>query len=139
MAAALLQDALERNGQSAVVASAGTGAWAGAPASEGAYLVSLEHGLDLSAHRATMLTKALVDEYDVILTMSRTQLARVRELGAGARAHLLTEFAGASGRGTEIGDPFGGTLEEYRETFQSLRGLMPAIAARIGGMAQGSG
>ncbi len=31
------------------VSSAGTGAWDGAPASEGAYLVGLEHGLDLAA------------------------------------------------------------------------------------------
>jgi len=38
------------------VGSAGTGAWDGAPASEGAYLVGLERGLDLSGHRARLLT-----------------------------------------------------------------------------------
>jgi protein-tyrosine-phosphatase len=33
------------------VESAGTAAWGGSPASEGSYLVALERGLDLSAHR----------------------------------------------------------------------------------------
>lgn len=135
MAAALLSRALEASGYGAVsVASAGTGAWEGAPASDGSYLVSLEAGIDLSGHRARVLTKAMVEEVDLILTMSRSHLARVRELGGGARAHLLTEFAGVPGQAADIGDPFGGSLDEYRETFHSLAGLMPAVVARIGGM-----
>ena len=39
------------------VRSAGTGAWEGAPASEGSYLVALERGLDLSGHRARLLAE----------------------------------------------------------------------------------
>lgn len=135
MAAALLMRALEANGHGdARVVSAGTGAWDGAPASDGSYLVSLEAGIDLSGHKARLLTKSMVEETDLILTMSRSHLARVRELGGGARAHLLTEFAGGPGKAAEIGDPFGGSLDEYRETFRSLLGLMPAVVARIGGM-----
>nr|MBA3444989.1 low molecular weight protein arginine phosphatase [Gemmatimonadales bacterium] len=46
MAEALLRDALASRGADQVmVSSAGTGAWNGAPVSEGAYLVGLEHGL----------------------------------------------------------------------------------------------
>lgn len=132
MAAALLQRALEASGTASIaVESAGTGAWEGAPASEGSYLVSLEHGLDLSAHRAQLLSRAAVEGADLILTMSRTHLARVRELGAGARAHLLAEYAGRMGRDAEITDPFGGDLVEYRATFRALAGMMPAIAMRV--------
>lgn len=49
LAEALLRRALEERGVTDIaVSSAGTGAWEGAPASEGAYLVGLESGLDLS-------------------------------------------------------------------------------------------
>ena len=133
LAAAMLGRALEAAGVRAEVASAGIGAWDGSPASEGSYLVSLEHGLDLSTHRARLLTREMVDEANLILTMSRTHLARVRELGGGARAHLIGEFAGRSGQTAEVADPFGGELDDYREAFQALAGMVPAIAARIAG------
>ena len=135
MAAALLAQAIEGAGIRAEVGSAGTGAWDGAPASEGSYLVSLEHGLDLSEHRARLLTREMADQADLILAMSRTHLARVRELGGGGRAHLMGEFAGRSGPSAEIADPFGGELDEYRDAFRALAGMVPTIVARIGGRA----
>ena len=52
MAESMLREALASRGSGQVtVSSAGTGAWDGAPVSEGAYLVGLENGLDLSGHR----------------------------------------------------------------------------------------
>lgn len=132
LAAALLTEALVASGRSNVtVQSAGTGAWEGAPASEGAYLVGLERGLDLSAHRARLITRALVDEADIVLTMSRPHLARVRELGGGGRAHLFGEYAGLTGHRADIPDPYGGDLDEYRATIRTLADLMPAVVGRI--------
>src|SRR5256714_12133398 len=82
LAAALLGRALvERGMEGLAVASAGAGGWEGAPVSEGAYLVGLERGRDLSGHRARLLTRELVDGADVILTMARHHRARVDELG----------------------------------------------------------
>lgn len=134
LAEALLRRALEETGRTDIaVASAGTGAWDGAPASEGSYLVALEHGLDLSAHRARLLTLAMVEESQLILAMSRTHLARVRELGGAGRAHLLGEYGGFTGPRGEIDDPFGGDLDEYRATIKTLSGLMPAVASRVNG------
>ncbi len=138
LAAALLTRALEEAGRPDIIAtSAGTGAWQGAPASEGSYLVALEHGLDLSAHRARLLTPALVNESHLILTMSRTHLARVRELGGAGRAHLISEYAGLTGARAEVEDPFGGDLDEYRATLRTLAGMMPAIVDRLTGTASG--
>jgi protein-tyrosine-phosphatase len=113
------------------VASAGTGAWEGAPASEGAYLVGLENGLDLSGHRARLLTRELVGSADLILTMSRHHAGRVAELGGGDRVHLLGEFAGRNGADAEVNDPFGGDLDGYRETFTELAELAAGVAARL--------
>src|SRR3954447_4919691 len=100
MAEALLREALATRGAEQVtVASAGTGAWEGAPVSEGAYLVGLEHGLDLSAHRARLLTRELVKSADVILTMSGHHRARVAELGGEDKVHVLGEYAAGTRAG----------------------------------------
>ena len=130
LAESLLRAALEPIGN-VTVTSAGTGAWEGAPASEGAYLVGLENGLDLSGHRARMLSRELVAAADLILTMSRHHAARVAELGGSGRVHLIGEFAGKSGPSAEVSDPFGGDLEGYRETYAELTELAAGVAARL--------
>ena len=61
------------------VSSAGTGAFVGEPASEGSYLVALEQGLDLAAHRARVVTREMVAESYLILAMSRGHLRRWRK------------------------------------------------------------
>jgi protein-tyrosine-phosphatase len=133
MAEALLRQKLQERGVEGVsVSSAGTGAWDGAPASEGAYLVALEHGLDLSPHRARLLTRELTTGADVVLTMARHHLARVEQLGAAEKVYLLGEYAGREGAGAEVRDPFGGDLDDYRETFDELDRVLDAIVARLG-------
>src|SRR5205809_2485504 len=131
LAAALLQRALKERGLDMNVTSAGTGAWDGAPASEGAYLVGLERGLDLSGHRARLLTRELVDQADLILTMARHHRARVDELGGEGRVFVLGEYAGRDGDGAEVSDPFGGDLEVYRDTCVELEALIEAAVERI--------
>lgn len=138
LAEALLRRALIEQGVSGVeVGSAGIGAWEGSPASEGAYLVALENGLDLSGHRAQVLTKELVDRADLILTMGRSHLGRVREMGGGGRAHLLGEYAGRDAATAEISDPYGAELDQYRETFLGLAGMIPQVVTRLSGRPSG--
>ena len=132
LAEALLRRALaERSVTDVEVSSAGTGAWEGAPASEGAYLVGLETGLDLSNHRARLLTSEVVSESDLILTMARHHRARVLELGAEGRVHLVGDYAGRSDGSPEVADPFGAELEVYRQTRDELAALMAMVAARL--------
>jgi protein arginine phosphatase len=132
LAEALLRKRLTERGVDGVeVSSAGTGAWDGAPASEGAYLVALEHGLDLSAHRARLLTRELVGTADLVLTMARHHRARVEQLGTGIHAHLLGEYAGRTGAEAEVRDPFGGDLEGYRETFVELDAMLGSVVERL--------
>lgn len=132
LAAALMQRALsERGVQDVEVTSAGTGAWDGAPVSEGAYLVGLERGLDLSGHRARLLTRDLVDQAGLILTMARHHRARVDELGGGGHVFVLGEYAGREGDEAEVSDPFGGDLGIYRDTCAELEALITATVERI--------
>ena len=132
MAEELLRQALTRRKRTDVtVDSAGTGAWDGAPVSEGAYLVALEHGLDLSSHRAHLLTRNEVDRADLVLTMARHHRARVEELNGTGKTFLLGEYAAGSGVGGEVSDPFGSELASYRETFGELEGLIGAVVERL--------
>lgn len=137
LAEALLKRALhERSVEEVTVESAGTGAWDGAPASEGAYLVALERGLDLSSHRARLLTREIVEDASLILTMARHHRARVHELGGEGRVHVLGEFVGKTGEEAEVGDPFGGDLEVYRDTCAELEALIATVADRLAGEAR---
>ena len=133
LAAALLERALtERGIEGIAVASAGTGAWDGAPVSEGAYLVGLERKLDLSGHRARLLTRELVESAELVLTMARHHRARVDELGGEGRVFVLGEYAGREGDEGEVSDPFGGDLDVYRDTCSELETLIQVAVERIG-------
>jgi len=129
--AILLRELHERRVEHIEAISAGTGAWDGAPASEGAYLIGLEHGLDLSGHRARLLTRDLVQNAELILTMARHHRARVHELGGEGRTHVLGEYAGRTGAEVEVSDPFGGDLELYRGTYGELDTLIRAAVERM--------
>ena len=131
-AEALLRRALAERGATGVtVGSAGTGAWDGSPASEGAYLVGLEKGLDLSGHRARLLTRELIRSADLILTMSAHHRDRVIDEGGLGKVHLLGTYAGKKGEDAAVNDPYGASLDEYRVTFDELDRLITAAIGRL--------
>ena len=112
--------AAERGLTDIEIASAGTNTWEGAPASDGALLVGLERGLDLGEHRARQLTRAMVEEADVILAMGPHHLERIELFGGARRAHLLTAYASRGKIARGISDPIGGELDVYRATAEEL-------------------
>ncbi len=101
------------------VASAGTSAWDGAPASDGALLVGMERHLDLGNHRSRQIDRALVDDADLIFTMGPHHLERVDALGGSGKGYLLTAYPSRAA-GRNISDPIGGELEIYRATADEL-------------------
>jgi protein-tyrosine-phosphatase len=124
------REAIERGLADVEVASAGTSAWDGAPASDGALLVALERGLDLSMHRSQQLSRELVQSHDVVLAMGPHHVERAEALGGEGRTHLLTAFAGGSSTHA-INDPFGGDLDQYRETLAELQGEIRRVFDRL--------
>lgn len=112
-----------------VVSSAGTAAWDGAPASDGSLRAGAARGLDLTDHRSRALTPALVDEADVVLTMSGSHVARVVALGGADKVDLLTSFAGGSEAG--VPDPFGGDDTVYADTARVLEALVAGALDRL--------
>jgi protein-tyrosine-phosphatase len=118
-------------GVDATVSSAGTSAWDGAPASDGALLVAMEHGLDLNAHRARVLSRDLVAGADLVLTMGPHHLERAQVLGGEKHSHLLASYASKGADSSPVADPFGGDLEAYRTTFNDLERAIAQVIDRV--------
>ena len=125
------REAIERGLGDVEISSAGTSAWDGAPASDGALLVAMERGLDLGSHRSQQLTRELVQSHDVVLGMGPHHVERAEALGGEGRTHLLTAFAGGPSAGRAINDPFGGDLDAYRETLAELQGEIRKVFDRL--------
>ena len=132
MAEAMAREVLTARGRGDIqVGSAGTSAAEGSPASEGAYLVGLEKGLDISQHAATYLTRSVVESADLILTMSPHHVNRVEALGGAGKVFMLGTYAGRRPEDAEVEDPFGGELDDYRRTYDQLRELITAAVDRF--------
>ncbi len=123
----------ERGVSDVEVGSAGIAAWDGSPASDGALLVAMERALDLSGHRARMLTPELAASYDLILTMGPQHLERAKAFGAGDRAFLLSDYASRGADSHAVNDPFDGDLSVYRETFDELDREIRRVIERLAG------
>lgn len=123
--------AVERGLTDVEVLSAGTSAWDGAPASDGALLVGMERGLDLSQHRAQTLTRQLVRDADLVLAMGPHHLERIEALGGGGKSWLLTDFASRGATIRPVNDPIGGELDVYRATADELDVEVRRVFERI--------
>jgi protein-tyrosine-phosphatase len=123
--------AAERGLSEITFASAGTGALDGGGASEAAILVGLERGIDLSTHRTRALTQGALAEADLVLAMGPHHLESVRIQGGGDKAHLLDHYASSGESAGAVHDPFGGTLDAYRETAAELEYQIGRVLDRL--------
>ena len=136
MAEVIARNEIEQRGWNSVeVRSAGIAAFDTAAASSGALRAAEAHGLALTGHRATFLTKKVAAWADFILVMSTAHFMSVTELGAGGISSLITSFADereGGGISESVPDPVGGTEQEYLETFDLIRDLVDKVLQRIG-------
>lgn len=113
------------------VASAGTSATPGMPASDGSLLVGMERRLDLGGHRAQLLTRDVVRDADLVLTMGESHLDRARGLGGEGKAFLLTNYASRGAVARPISDPIGADLDVYRATADELQAEIERVFDRL--------
>ena len=98
-------------------ASAGIFASFGSPASTPAIEVVCELGIDLSGHQSQPLTAELVEQSDLIVTMTAGHRFEILQAlpEVGNKVCLINSF-GTSTVPADISDPFGGSLKIYKET-----------------------
>jgi protein-tyrosine phosphatase len=117
-----------------VVASAGTSAVDGQPASGHAQTVAKLEGLDLREHRSARIALASIESADLVLTMTAAHRDALHREWPRYRDRVLT-LGEAAGVDADVTDPFGGTVEDYemasREIARLLRAAWPAISRRL--------
>jgi len=99
------------------VVSAGTGAVTGWPASEEAIMALREKEIDARGHRSRPVTKQLLLNSDLIVTMTERHRQDVIQLepSVASRVRLMTSF-GIEAHTRDIPDPIGMSLDVYRRT-----------------------
>lgn len=133
MAEGLLKAAL-KNKSGIDVSSAGISAFAGMPATTNTLVLLSKHGnIDMSGHRARMLTPDMLKSADLILPMERAHEERIKALVPSVknRVFLLKEFAKIKDGNMDVKDPIGGSLEVYMNIFYVIRDAVERIAKAI--------
>jgi protein-tyrosine phosphatase len=98
------------------VLSAGTSAMEGAPATPEAVETMRRRGLDLSGHRSTPLTPAMLHEADAVFCMTASHRSAVIAMApnVAGRVHAADPEA-------DVQDPFGGDASDYERCAAQLR------------------
>lgn len=133
---AVLRDRLSRKGfDDWVVGSAGT--WALDESRAAPYSVELmaEQGIDISIHRARLVSEALLADADLVLCMESGHAEAISaEFPAHAsRVYLLSEMVGQR---HDVSDPYGGPLPRYRRMVAEVTELVEKGLDRIVELAQ---
>jgi protein-tyrosine-phosphatase len=116
---------------SVLVRSAGTAGLVGAPATEHARSVCLEHGIDIGSHESRALSAATLAGSDLVLAMTRRHSDYIASADAesAGRTFLLSEFA--DGSEVDVPDPIGAPREEYESVFEMLEGYLEGALPKI--------
>lgn len=127
MAEYLLRDALPPS-LPWQVASAGTLAVNGLPASAEGVTALAEMGIDMRGHTSQSISPRLAREADVIVAMTRAH--REQLLAAfpdiAERTFLLKAFV-ADARDLDVADPIGQPVSAYRHTRNEIRDAVPGL------------
>jgi protein-tyrosine-phosphatase len=97
------------------VESAGTWAIPGRPAVANTQQVLKKRGIDISEHRSRSITRDMVGQFNLILTMERNQKEALRAAfpDQANKIYLLSEMTGMV---EDIVDPMGGTAIDFEYT-----------------------
>ena len=127
------EDYLRRLGRrNVIVGSAGVVAMTGSRASENAVKVLKEHGIDASGHRASELSRFLIQEADVVVGMTTMHVGAVTRLVPSAtdKTFLLKGFARTPEK-SGLEDPFGLDIGEYRACYEAIEECFEGLARYI--------
>lgn len=122
------QKAIEKN-ISVCVSSAGIYADR-APISENAVEVLKEIGVDAEGYSSRQLTREMVEDADLVLTMTeqQRQMINMAVPKSSGKVYTLSSFVGGS---EDVLDPFGGDLSVYRACRDHLMGFIERVLDKI--------
>lgn len=110
-----------------LVTSAGLAAAYGSPASPDSVTVAAEHAIDLRGHESRPVTDQMLDQADHIYAMTRGH----RDSILSIRPDLAETVKLLSPDGSDVPDPFGFEIEEYRHCEQTIEQYLRAIIDQL--------
>lgn len=135
MAEAIFRYEAKRRGLAVSVCSAGTEAAQGGGMNINSLRTLANHGLSIENFTPTQLTLEHIDSAFAVVCMTEVQkelvanaYARWKEISVSAveSVYAYSDFCGYS-----IPDPYGGSVEDYQRTFETLEGGMSAIIEKL--------
>ncbi len=123
------------------VSSAGISAFEGEDANEKAIYTLNKKGIDIKNHRARQLTRKIISESDLILTMTCSNKDMVLNAAPeySDKVYTLKEYAcivndeEVSGKNLDIADPFGSDYNTYENVFAEIEEQLNKIIKTIDG------
>jgi len=116
-----------------VIDSAGTSSWeVGNPPDERSVRVASRRNYSFDGQTARQLTRADLEEFDLIVAMDRSNLKGIAQLDGEADARLLLDFA-PDLKGEEVPDPwYHGRFEAVLDMIeQGAAGLLDEVRKRL--------
>ncbi|WP_120169444.1 low molecular weight protein arginine phosphatase [Thermohalobacter berrensis] len=139
MAEAIFRDMIKKAGkelEGIKVESAGIYAMPNQPASRQAVEVMKSEGIDLTNHRSRPINREMIDNADLILTMTtghkNTLLKMLPDIEE--KVYTLKEFAFTEQETLQlldISDPYGLPVEEYRKTAEEIKKALKKVLGKI--------
>jgi len=126
MAEFMLRDAAATAGLAIEVESAGVSAEVGRPATREARQVLSEIGVSGEGHVARMLTEQMLAEADLVLVATESLMRRVMQFNGADASKTKLMLVDA-----DLPDPWGLSLEDYRDTATRLKGLVDRVIAAV--------
>jgi protein-tyrosine-phosphatase len=105
------------------IESAGIIANFGSSAAPWSQFVMQTMGMDISSHQSQSVSKKLLQNFDVILTMEiwQKEYLRVEYAEIADRVYMLSEMVGTM---EDVADPVNGALVDYQETALELERIL---------------
>ncbi len=117
------------------VLSAGISVFSPGSASENAILALNDMQIDISAHTSTQLTEEMIDDADVILTMTNSHKQIIQNVCDDIKGKIYTLMGFAYGTDADISDPYGQDLEIYKkcaaEIYDALKTAYPKLTDMV--------
>jgi protein-tyrosine-phosphatase len=105
--------------------SAGTSAYDGMRAAENAVLVLGEIGIDISRHRARLLTGEMAESSSLVVAMTRRHREEILRIAPGSEGKVIVLGDLDLKRGSpDVQDPIGGDAAVYRRTRDEIAQLI---------------
>jgi protein-tyrosine-phosphatase len=130
MAEGLMVERLrQEGGQSLSVSSAGILANPGNFPDALAVEAAREAGVDISEHRARVVTDENLSWADLVLIMESAHGTFISMMFPhhSGKVALLGDYSQCQGGGREISDPYGSSIEIYRSCFDDIRGAIQGL------------